>query len=473
VPRRRPPIRLAPRLVRQAAFPSVGGALAVGLPGLSLSGNGTVVAPGSTLGTPNPLALPQMDLVNPLTAVDVPWAAYAALDLRTKPANYTFTEPTSGVTVIKLTDANTPATGSQGYGSHYCDGGTMSSLPYQDGSDWWVHVATFRRPNDVYYLCDVKLTGTGANQAYNWRVVPTIGRELAFTFSNVDPHIAYGEFQQTLRISRYNVQTMALANTGFFPWIISGITGSSPWLMQDRFDRKFIVSGSGGNGAFRVWDSTTNAVLNCPITGNEARIEKDGLYASIGRQIWDLTTNTIVTTVATSGHDMAHSASLRMRWAGQDWDQGPRVPWRYIPPNAAWNTSLANAYFGNGDESHSSGAWVQPSVPLNEQYYCTYGDWSTPSWAPRALGWIRLDGAQARLIAHHTNLKYSQYNGSPLPNQVLPNTGAYYSLAWPNPNPSGHVVAYTSCMQTSAAETSVSSQRWDLFLAIMPRTGGL
>lgn len=428
---------------------------------------------GETLGAPNLAALPQMDLVNPVTVVNVPWSSYAALNLRNQPAGYTFTEPTSGVTVVKLTDASTPISvaTAQGFGAHYCDGGNVSSLPYQDGGEWWIHVAVFLRTetggtSDRYFVCDFKLTGTGANQAYNWRELPGIGRELAFSFSNVEPHIAYGEFQQAWRISRYNVQTMALANTGFFPWIISGLTGSSPWLMHDRFDKKFISSGSGGNGAFRVWDSTTGTVIACPITGNEARIEKDGLYASIGRQIWDLSTNTIVVTVATGGHDMAHSASLRMRWAGQDWDQGPRVPWRYIPPNTAWDTSLANAYFGSGDESHSSGAWVQPSVPLNEQYYCTYGDLTTPCWAPRALGFIRIDGADARLIAHHTNLRFQDYAGKP-------NTANYYSLAWPNPNPSGHIVTYTSWMHQSGTETLSDVGRWDTFLAIMPRTGGL
>lgn len=404
-------------------------------------------------------ALPLVDLVGAATPIPTPWTAYAALNVFAQASGFTYNDPTTNVQVVKISSSTTPNSNS-GCGSPYGDGGNYVSRSWQDGAgDWFKTIYVFQGGPDQSWLVDIKLTGSGGILGLsNWRQLTgqlAPQADLAFSFSYTQPRIAHVVNGTTLR--RINTQTMTVANTGNFPYAVG--FSNSPWLMHDMYDRKFSFASTAN--VCKVWDSQTNITITAAQNANEVRLSKSGNYAlqTAPGRYWDLTTN-VLTDVVTS-HSLQHNATMIDRFAGQNWDLTTNAPYWKCGVSGAWTSSFTNAGFGiNTNEAHGAGQWVQPTVPLDQQYFAIYGVGAGANWTDRGFGFVRLDGADARMIANHFNGDGSNDGGS------------YYSFTWCNPCPDGLIVLFNSC-QLPTAGTSVSGRRWDLFAAIIPRIGGL
>jgi hypothetical protein len=467
VPRRRPPIRLAPRLVRQAAFPSVGGALAVGLPGLSLSGNGTVVAPGSTLGTPNPLALPQADLVAPVSTLTANYTATNALNLPSQPAGYTFTDPVTGCLAMKLTSNTIPVASTGSKHNGYSDGGNFMSHAWQSGSDWYVTISVYSDAiGQSTWLVDMKLTGSGAPSLTNWRqmtgqLAPQAELCMSFSSNRATPRIAYVVNGSTIR--RVDTATMTVVNTGNFPK--AGLFAGPVWLFHDRNDEWFCWTTT--SGACTSWNSQTNYQVTASFTANEGRMDREGggfinlSEGAVQHRMWDSANNVYLGTSDAS--PSAHCASLRRRWMGTNWDlASPGGVWKVAnntPSNLTVTPSLfTSGYFGGGSEIHWSGNWDQDVSGGYDQQWavCAGLAGATGMYARKAVGMLKADGTDARTVGFHLNC----WTG-----------GDYWELPFANISPGGHVITVSTRWATS--DTVDGQANTDLLAFIMPRTGGL
>src|SRR5882762_5763537 len=145
---------------------------------------------------------------------------------RTLAAGQTYVDPTTGTTVLKLTDATVP-TANTGMYHGYAEGGPNISQPWvgTDGqtyytakvSDWLV---------DIRYSTFTPL---------NWRPISYRG-EIGFAFSMnpATPRIAY--VVNGKQVNRYNTATNAIENTGHWPWIIAAAGDSPDWLQTQMND---------------------------------------------------------------------------------------------------------------------------------------------------------------------------------------------------------------------------------------------
>src|SRR5712692_4648572 len=183
-------------------------------------GAATGPAPDSTLrdlsrapappavGTP----LPDPTLLPVATIAQVPLtAAYNALNVPSRAAGSSYLDPTTGVTIYKLTSATYP-TSSLNWGHDYSEGGDEVSLPYngntravlvrQDGGPWW--------------LVDFS-PGAGVSnpRQLTGNLAPFM--DVAFAFSNnpATPYYAYVSDGSTIR--RFDIRTMTEAPGGGWP----------------------------------------------------------------------------------------------------------------------------------------------------------------------------------------------------------------------------------------------------------------
>jgi hypothetical protein len=131
---------------------------------------------------------------------------------------------------------------------------------------------------------------------------------------------------------------------------------------------------------------------------------------------------------------------------------------------------MLNRSFYSGGTDHSSGGWLQRGIPEDQQYFLAHatGDAYPTAFAINGAGLVRVDGADARLIAH----LYSFYP-------------TYDWMPFPNLGQSGHVLIWGGWSSYSDAKVWVpypppddeygywrgtdNAGRRDLFMAILPR----
>jgi hypothetical protein len=140
-------------------------------------------------------------------------------------AGDTYTDPITGVTVIKLTDSNTPvASNTNAYPSTAQT--TCVSLPWGDSNEMrTVMVMSVSGGFTRAYLGDVDIT-TGTLS--NWRLFnsPEIGRaESAVAFSNIDEDILYVSSNSQIR--KYNRKWDSWVTDADFPKTITGLSRGS------------------------------------------------------------------------------------------------------------------------------------------------------------------------------------------------------------------------------------------------------
>jgi hypothetical protein len=328
-------------------------------------------------------------------------------------------------------------------GHDYGDG------PVQVSGEWGGNKHTILVRGDGYWLVDLE-RGVGLS---NWRQVPNgarPGSDLNWTFSKnpATPQIAYS--YSGGQLVRVNTGTNQVQNTGNFPKSMS----SGYWLHQDKNDEWFVKME--GAGAVVAWNSVTNQTLRQSFSGlDEPHMEGNGRYVALitdgGTRVWDLQTNT----VSSNGWrqwTFHHNASLLGHWISIHVD-GPVFNFRLDPNGSSSPTGVNIFEPGMATYQHGAGQWVQRTVPVNQQYavISSYGNLANGGeiWPgaklKAAVGFLRSDGGDARILAH---------------TYMVFNSGDYWQMPQATPSPDGKVVIFNSDMQ--------NSNRYDLFLAEVP-----
>jgi len=371
-------------------------------------------------------------------------AAWNALDVPGLQAGGSYLDPTTGVRVWKLTSPTVPQP-NDGAGHDYGDGPVQVSREWGGGK----HTVLVRVGDLGYWLVDLE-RGVGLS---NWRRMPSgaaPGGDLHWSFSKnpLTPQIAYSFTGNQL--VRVNTATGTVENTGNFPVTLPAGT----WLQQDQFDEWFVKLS--GSSQVVAWNSGTNQVITQSLDGlDEPHLEGHGRYVAMitegGARIWDLQTNT----VSDSGWRVwtfHHNASMLGHWISVHVD-GPVFNFRLEPAGDDDPVGVNIFEPGMATYQHGAGQWVQPDVPEDEQYavISSYGNLAnggeiwTGALLKAAIGFLRSDGGDARLLAHA---------------YVVYDNGDYWELPKATPSPDGKVVIFDSDMQNSG--------RYDLFLVEVP-----
>ena len=278
-------------------------------------------------------------------------------------------------------------------------------------------------------------------------------RDLCFSFSSsaAQPRIAY--ILTGSQVVRFNTATMQVENTGNFPLTVSAFG----WLHHDKNDGWFVGLMSDQLTAF-AWNSQTAELrTHGEAWLNEGRLERDGRYIALTNgnstfRLWDLATNTFGPTQSDrTNFWLGHNADLRGQWVTTDVNaNAPFDLDRYVPSGG----QIVKTRFLNNSASsgvHHSGNWVQSDAELggdlNRQWSYMSGvendAFTVNAQWKQAIGVVRSDGSDARLLAHH-------YSANP----------TYFADPFAQASPDGHVVIFNSNMNGSG--------RYDLFVAEVP-----
>lgn len=373
------------------------------------------------------------------------YAAYEALGVRGMRSGSHYNDPLTDVLITKVTDANTPVSNTTGTHA-YSNGPTQISQPWgANGDRYTLHVYLGNEGSP--WLVDYQLGGTLSN----WRRVPG-PNPLGFTFSNdpATPQIAY--YLDGATLHRYDASSNRTVDTGYFPVSGQGVA----WLQIDAHDG-WIVSADGSN--VYAFNTTTGARLSRAAGSgfDEPYMEHGGRYVFLVRNvspnytntIWDLSTNS--TTEYQGRVNTFHAASLFGYWTGEDVISGGSSAIHGV--RASDGRQIDFWGMGGYDPNyHDAGQWLQPNVPQTEQYYLKSTEdadhWGN-SDVPGMLSLIRLDGRDARVVAH----LYTNRNGS---------DNYWQSQSRATISPDGLLVMFTSDMNNAGG-------RGDLFVAEVPR----
>jgi hypothetical protein len=394
-------------------------------------------------------ALPDPTLL-PIASGQAPnVAAYVALNVAGQPAGFSYADPVTQVKVWKVTSSTIPMA-NPGAGHDYSDGPNEVSRGW--GTNNTTHTILIGPPQGTgnYYLVDFT-RGVGFS---NYRRLPLQPlRDLCFSFSSsaAQPRIAY--ILTGSQVVRFNTATMLVENTGAFPLNV----GAFGWLHHDKNDGWFAGLMSDQTTAF-AWNSQTGELrTHAEAWLNEARLERDGRYIALTNgnstfRLWDLATNTFGPTQSDAvAYWLGHNANLRGQWVTTDVNaNAPFDLDRYVPSGG----QIVKTRFLNNSASsgvHHSGNWVQSDAELggdlNRQWSYMSGvendAFTVNAQWKQAIGVVRSDGSDARLLAHH-------YSANP----------TYFADPFAQASPDGHVVIFNSNMNGSG--------RYDLFVAEVP-----
>jgi uncharacterized protein YjdB len=407
--------------------------------------NGSAVI---TVRIPQPFGVPDVTLL-PVASGQAPnVAAYATLNVANQPAGFSYTDPVTGVKVWKVTNNSVPTANSNA-GHDYSDGPNEVSLGWGPNSNTYTILIGAPQGTGRYYLVDFT-RGVGFANYRRLTVQPT--HDLGFSFSNLasQPRIAY--IMTATQIVRYNTASMQIENTGNFPAAV----GASAWLHHDKNDVWF-AGLTDPNTAF-AWNSETAELrTHGEAWLNEGRLERDGRYIALTNgnstfRLWDLATNSFGPTQSDRiNFWLGHNANLRGQWVTTDVNSdAPFDLDRYYPSGGQ---IVKTRFLSNSASSgvHHSGNWVQSDAELggdlNRQWSYMSGvendAFTVNAQWKQAIGAVRSDGSDARLLAHHYSLNPD-----------------YFADPFAQASPDGKVVIFNSNMNGSG--------RYDLFVAEVP-----
>jgi hypothetical protein len=186
-------------------------AMKPGTPTHSYTGRTPVVSTSSGGGvSPNPLLLPLANFTS-LTAANynatVNMSAYTALNVPSRAPGYTYTDPVTGVTVVKLTTATAPISGTATWmcGVDYGAGGARIGLP----TAGVYPIAVLRNPNGAhdYHIIDFNINTRAVS--YRCPLTAMATREIGRAFSAVTPNIIYGFGTNETTLRKFNISSGA------------------------------------------------------------------------------------------------------------------------------------------------------------------------------------------------------------------------------------------------------------------------
>ena len=402
----------------------------------------TVLAPSSSGSVPDPTLLPVASGQAPNLV------AYLALDVPSQPAGFSYNDPTTGVRVWKVTSSSIPSANS-GAGHDYSDGPNEVSLGWGAGNN--THTILIRGDGMAYYFVDFT-RGAGFS---NYRRLPVQPKQdLCVSFSNLpsQPRVAY--ILTGSQVVRFNTATMQVENAGNFPIDLSAV-GAFGWLQHDKTDGWFAGLTADQTVAF-AWNSQTNELRTHGESWlNEGRLERDGRYIALTNgnstfRLWDLATNTFGPTQSDRiNFWLGHNANLRSQWVTTDVNASAPFDLDRYDPSGGQIVKTRFLTNSAGAGVHHAGNWVQSDAELggnlNRQWSFMSGIdamWPGVAWM-QAIGVVRSDGSDARLLLHH-------YDLNPI----------YFADPFAQPSPDGKVVIFNSNMGGSG--------RYDLFVAEVP-----
>jgi hypothetical protein len=276
---------------------------------------------------------------------------------------------------------------------------------------------------------------------------------VTFSSAESDARIAFVATGSQLR--RYNTGTGAYADVSPFP--VAFATGNGTWLQNDRLDDWFVALSS-TSGQVRGFQRTTGLARARTFSGlDEPYADTDGRYVLVNAQsgnsvpLWDMQTDAVQNVILPAG-GLFHAPALRGYWVHHDSYTGGGL--RTYRISAASGTATQFTNFGGGytGDLHTSGGWLQATADAQQYYVLSSwkSTWDSYGFPIRdGIGFVRLDGGDTRLLAHH----YS----------TLPNSGgadAYWSQPHAHVAPDGTLVMFTSNM--------ANGPRVDVFLAEVP-----
>jgi len=362
---------------------------------------------------------------------------------RSLAAGQKYTDPNSGVTVLKLTSATVPAANGGMYHG-YSEGGPNISLPWV-GSD----SETYYTAKVGAWLVDIKISTMTSS---NWRPLSYDGEiGIAFSLNPATPRIAYKISNGTTkRVDRYNTATNAVENTGNWPWTASATGTNMEWLQNNLNDTWFAAMLNSNHTvvAFRPSDGLQRAITEAGslVSIDEPHLDREFPYiylstnSPVPNKIVNLETAGYTIPNDTAGINADdHAAPMRGRIVALSW-----IADGIISVNDAGGvlrvTSAPSDWSGDW---HMAGQWVYN----NPNQYFVLDQWKDVGAYPIYLGmvgFVSLTG-DVRLIAA-TDATGTGYNDGGQPHPTLA--------------PDGKLVMWVTNMNGSA--------RYDTFIARIP-----
>ncbi|MGH7519912.1 MAG: invasin domain 3-containing protein, partial [Gemmatimonadales bacterium] len=381
-------------------------------------------------------------------------------------AGQTYTDPLTGVQVLKVTDALTPAANA-GMDKGYSEGGPIISQPWTNPVDG----RTYYTLKIGDYLVDLRYSTMALS---NWRRVLVRG-EIGFAFSlnPATPRIAYvvswiGPGAKT--VHRYNTATNEVENTGHWPWIVpDSVPGEYfDWLQNNVNDEWFVGMLSSNSTVVAFQPSTgTQLAFTEAATGlgiDEPHIDRELPVVYLATNNDDR--QNVVGFLETSGSDVAgsiripdrsaiqsddHAAPLRGMIVGlSSYEHTPNTLYYYdVVLDQTVEFAALEAVIGMADEWHTAGQWVFGNGAGPGQWFVI--DAHDSDGTATATGMVR-EGMIAMVRPNPFSAHLIAAHDSWLPN--------YAGQPQPTISPDGKLVMWTSNMNGSG--------RMDTFLARTP-----
>ena len=314
-------------------------------------------------GTPNFLALPVMSRQMP------PVSTFASR--RALSANSYFTDPLTGVSVLKVTDATTD-TSTSGVGTNYSEGGPFIS------QRWGGTKYTMRLGPGI--LIDIDKTGGTSNR----RSMPSAGdTSFGFSMNPATPQLAY--YLSNSSLFAYDTATNAnvamthipiggrdfgpsLNNTPYIEWLTvvqdDWMTFQASNPADAPFGNKRLVFFNALTGETVITICDDNNQLHPSRDGSSAFLATNNEYLTASR-IWRRATNDQITITGANG---GHPAALIGAWVDINPQGGDFFTTRFNLTGTAANVTSGRDVFSSTG-THHAGQYPQPDVPLAQQYY--------------------------------------------------------------------------------------------------------
>ena len=357
-------------------------------------------------------------------------------------AGQTYTDPLTGVLVLKLTSSSVPnANGGVYHG--YSEGGPFLSQPGV-GTDGNTYYTAYLASG---WLVDIRYDTFASS---NWRTVPANGEiNFAFSLNPATPRIGYYiDDGNNKTIHRYNTATNSNADTGIFPYTTSATGSSLSWL-QVNLNDGWLVGMLNSNSTIvgvRISDGLERIIPRGTNDVDEPHIDREFpiVYISTNNQqniVVNLETGAVVPETDPQGVDVAdHEAPLRGKVVAVQWTVNG-----IISTSRTGNVTVAvtpSPTDWSGDW-HMAGQWVWN----NPSEYFLLDQWANNgNYAIRQgmIGLVSIAGDVRILVAHD-------------------GTGTGYDTGGqvhPTFAPDGKLVMWTSNMSGSG--------RYDVFVARVP-----
>ena len=401
----------------------------------------SVAPPGA--GVPDPTLLPQATpSQSPLTAL------YDLLHVSGLAAGESYLDPSTGVTISRLTSATVPTT-SANWGHDYAEGGDEISLPYRDSTR-----AVLVHGDGGYWLVDFTPgTGVSNGRPLTAGFAPVHDQAFAFSTNPATPWYAYVSNGSAVR--RLDIRTMTeAAGDG---WPVAG-EPEAVWLQQSEHDSLFVWMRGQSGPTVVGYEPATGTLKTFTDSGiDEPRIDRAGRYVGLtmarpaeALYLWDWSADSIVwRTSGDPGIPFIHVASLAHRWYGVDWNQAPPYQYVVFDPVAQSATRLAGP--ANSGDEYGNGNWIQHPADLNDQWalFSHFEGLAPPAgegWlAPGGMVFVTANG-ERRLLGH--------------PYTTISEAASYALASFVRLSSDGRYAMFTSDMHGSG--------RTDVFLVRVP-----